>query len=299
MSSSISSSSPSPTVTVVIGSNAPAALDACLASLEPQRDDGVAVRVHEGVASAAELRRRYPWATFVEAPGALVPELWRDGADAATSDVVAFTIAQMIPAREWIASIRAAFAQHEAVGGAIDPGANLRLSDWAEYFCRYSRDMRPFAAGPHTDLAGDNAAFARARLVEIAEALHTGYWEAVAHPALERLSVELWRTPEVVVRMGRSAGFAAFCRQRTEHGRRYGHQRGTHFSSARNLVGVAAAPVVPLLMTFRAGHEVWSRRRYRTRFVAALPFVVAYNAVWAWAEARGHLDVVRGRVDSG
>lgn len=295
MSSSTSSSSSSPSLTVVIGSNAPGALESCLAALEPQLVDGVEVRVHEGVGSPPALRERFPWATFVTSPGALVPELWRDGAAASQADAVAFTIAPMVPAPDWVASIRTALREHEAVGGAIDPAPGLRATDWAEYFCRYARDMRPFAAGANLDLPGDNAAFSRRRLLQVAEALRDGYWEPVTHPALERRGVVLWHTPEVVVRMGPSAGFAAFCRQRLAHGRRYGHQRGVRFSRARNLLGVGAAPLVPALMTLRVAREVFARGRFRGRLVAALPVVVAYNAVWAWAEALGHLDVVRGR----
>src|SRR5205814_1799351 len=83
-----------------------------------------------------------------------------------------------------------------------EPGPKLRLVDWAEYFCRYARDMRPFGAGPAPDLPGDNVAFSRARLVEIADALETGYWEPVAHPQLQRRGVTLWQSPELVVAMG-------------------------------------------------------------------------------------------------
>jgi hypothetical protein len=281
-------------VSVVIGSNAPPArLAACLEALEPQRDDAVEVLVHEGAESPAELRERFPWARFTVSPGALVPEHWRDGFRAASGDVVAFTISQMVPAGDWIESIRRLLAEHEAVGGAIDPGKKLRLIDWAEYFCRYARDMRPFTAGKAPDLPGDNVAFSRARLEEIAPALETGYWEPVAHPELERRGVTLWQSPELVVGMGRSAGFGAFASQRLEHGRRYGHQRGERFSRMRNLIGVAAAPAVPALMTLRVVQQVFAKRRYRGRVVLALPAIVAYNVVWAYAEARGHFDMLR------
>lgn len=295
MSSSISSSSAEPTVTVVIGSNAPPErLAACLEALEPQRD-GVEVRVHEGEPSPPALRERFPWAAFVTSPGALVPEHWRDGIDAASGDVVALTISQMAPAPDWIAAVRRLSAEQEAVGGAIDPGSGLRIVDWAEYFCRYARDMRPFDARPNRDLPGDNVAFRRRRLEEIAPALRDGYWEPVAHPELERLGVTLWHSPELVVRMGRSAGFAAFARQRLAHGRRYGHQRGVHFSRARNLIGVLAAPAVPVVMTARVLREVFGKGRYRARAVASLPAILAYNAAWAYAEARGHVDILLGR----
>ncbi|MCP9485225.1 MAG: hypothetical protein MSC30_05165 [Gaiellaceae bacterium MAG52_C11] len=282
-----------PTVTVVIGSNAPPErLAACLEALEPQRD-GVQVLVHEGQASPTELRERFPWAQFDLAPGRLVPEHWRDGIDVATGEIVALTIAQMIPAPDWIATIRRLHATHDVVGGAIEPGRGLRLVDWGEYFCRYARDMPPFEASRNVDLAGDNAAYKRALLEGIAETYREGFWEPVSHRRLAADGVVLWHDPSLVVRQGRSAGFAAFAQQRLEHGRLYGHQRGVHFSKARNLVGVVAAPAVPALMTARVLRQVFVKGRYRVQALLALPVIVVYNTVWAYAEARGHLDLLR------
>lgn len=289
------SSTKQSTVTVVIGSSAPPErLAACLDALEPQRD-GVEVRVHEGHASPSVLRERYPWARFEVSPDRLVPEHWRDGIDAATGEIVALTIAQMIPAPDWIATIRRLLATHDVVGGAIEPGRGLRLVDWGEYFCRYSRDMPPFEARANVELAGDNAAYTRARLEGIRETYREGFWEPVSHRRLAADGVELWHDPSLVVRQGRSAGFTAFARQRLEHGRRYGHQRGVHFSKARNLIGVLAAPLVPVLMTLRVLRQVFAKRRYRNRALLALPVIVAYNAIWAYAEARGHADMLRRR----
>lgn len=282
-------------VTVVIASNAPPArLAACLEALEPQRDEAVEILVHESEESPGDLRTRFPWARFASSPGALVPELWRDGFKQATGDVVAFTIAQMVPAPDWIAAIRRLTAEHEAVGGAIDPGGQLRLADWGEYFCRYARDMRPFSAHASSDLPGDNVVFSRRRLEEIAPSLETGYWEVIAHPALEQRGVVLWHSPELVVAMGRSAGFAAFVSQRVEHGRRYGRQRGAHFSKLRNVVGVLGSPAVPVVTTYRVYRRIFAKRRFRLHAVAASPVILAYNVVWAYAEARGHLDMIVG-----
>ena len=283
------------TVTVVIGSNAPSdRLERCLAALEPQRE-GVEVLVQESEPSPAALRERFPWARFATAPGRLVPEHWRDGIDAAEGEIVALTIAQMVPAADWVATMRRLLAEHDVVGGAIEPGAGLRAADWAEYFCRYSRDLPPFPADARVEPAGDNAAYKRALLERIAESYRDGFWEPVSHRRLEQEGVELRRDPRLLVRQGRSAGFAAFARQRLEHGRRYGHQRGAGFSRARNAIGVLGAPAVPALMTLRVLRQVFSKRRFRLRALLVLPQIVAHNAVWAYAEARGHLDMLRSR----
>lgn len=284
-----------PTVSVVVGSNAPPdRLAACLEALEPQRD-GVEVLVQEGEASPAALRERFPWASFQARPGQLVPEHWRDGIDRASGEIVALTIAQMIPAPDWIATMRSLLAEHDVVGGAIEPGRGLRLADWAEYFCRYSRDMPPFSGRETLDLPGDNAAYPRARLEIAREIYRDGFWEPDVHRRLAADGVALWQAPELLVVQGRSAGFGAFLRQRLEHGRSHGRQRGARGGRGHNLIRLIAAPLVPFVMTVRVARLVLVKRRHRGRLLAALPLVFVFNLAWGLAEGIGHAAELRRR----
>ena len=76
-----------PSVSIVVASNgAPGSVEACLAALSGQLE-GAEVLVQDR-------------------PGALVPELWRDGIDAAQGAIVALTISPMRPAPDWVARIR-------------------------------------------------------------------------------------------------------------------------------------------------------------------------------------------------
>lgn len=282
-------------LTVVVGASAPeASLRSCLAALEGQRA-GTQVVVVEAHPSSEAVKERFPWAEFLTCPDALVPELWREGIDRARGRIVALTIAQMIPAPDWVETVVRAHDEHDAVGGAIDPGEDLRLVDWAEYFVRYSREMAPFEPAAREDIAGDNASYKRALLVEEREHLRTGFWEPVIHPVLRRRGVELWHTPEMLVRQGRSNGFLAFAAQRWAHGRRYARQRGEDFTRRRHALGALGAPAVPFLMTLRVLRSVFAKGRFRGRLIAALPLVFALNTVWALAEARGHLEHLIGR----
>jgi hypothetical protein len=278
-----------PEVTVVIGSNGAAgAVERCLAALEPQRS-GAEVIVCEPEASPPELRERFGWACFVEHPGALVPRLWSEGIERARAPFLALTIAPMIPAPDWLATIRAQLERHEVVAGAIDPAPGLRLVDWAEYLCRYAKDMRPFEAHVCHDLPGDNAAYRRELLVRARELYREGFWEPVVNRRLADDGAVLWHDPELVVHQGRSAGWRSFARQRLHHGRAHGRQRGARFGVLRNLAGVLGAPLVPVLLTLRIARTVKRRRRARTRFVLALPFIAIFNVAWAAGEASGHV----------
>jgi hypothetical protein len=295
-SSMSSSSSPDsrPKLSIVIGSSAPPeSLEACLEALEPQLADDVEVLVEEAVASPTPLRERFGWARFSERPASLVPELWRDGIDAAHGEIVALTIAPMVPAPDWVAQLRELHESYDAVAGAIDPGERLRASDWAEYFCRYAREMRPFEGHDTVDLPGDNASYKRGLLESVRDSYRDGFWEPVVHRLLQAQGVRLRQEPVLVVHQGRSAGAGAFAAQRLAHGRKYGHQRGASFSRPRNLIGVLASPLVPFLMSWRVLSRVLSRRRYRLRAVLVVPLIFWFNLVWAYAEARGHLDVLR------
>jgi hypothetical protein len=290
-----SSSAEKPALSIVVGSNgAPASVEACLAALEPQVD-GAEVLVCEPEASPAAVRERFPFARFLERRGAVVPALWRDGIDASSGRIVALTISPMEPAPDWVETIREELERVDVVAGAIDPGEELRLSDWAEYFCRYARDMLPFAARASADLPGDNAAYRREALEQTRALYRDGFWEPDVHRALAAEGASLRHSPALVVRQGRSAGARAFARQRLRHGRAHGRQRGARFSRARNLAGVAGAPLVPPLLTARVLRETQRRRRLRARALAALPLILAFDAAWAAGEALGHVDALRGR----
>ncbi len=175
-------SSSGPSLSIVVGSNgAPGSVEACLAALAEQVD-GAEVIVCEPQASPAELQARFPFASFLERPGALVPSLWRDGIDAASGPSVALTISPMRPAPDWVSALRERLGEDEVVAGAIDPGEGMRLVDWAEYFCRYARDMRPFARRENPEIPGDNCAYRRDLLERTRELYRDGFWEPEVEP---------------------------------------------------------------------------------------------------------------------
>ena len=290
------SSASAPAITVVVGSNdTPGAVATCLDALAPQIGDGVEVLVVEPVASPADVQRRYPFARFLVRPGALVPELWRDGIDAARGDIVALTISPMQPASDWVDVVLAQHTTADAVAGAIEPGTGLRLRDWAEYFCRYAPDMLPFAAHECVDLPGDNAAYRRAVLEETRDLYRDGFWEPVVHRRLKESGRRLWHTPELVVRQGRSAGFTPFLRQRYLHGRAHGMKRGERYTTGRNVAGILGSPLVPPLLTFRVLREVLRRGRCRTRVLLSVPLLLVFDTAWAAGEAVGHVRMLRDR----
>ena len=293
--STSSAETPAPTLSVVVASNGAAgSVERCLAALAGQLE-GAEVLVCEPTPSAEETRRRFPFATWHVRDGALVPELWHDGISEARGELVALTISPMVPAEDWVDSLRASLATCDAVGGAIEPAPGLRLGDLAEYLCRYSRDMLPFGERSTIDLPGDNAGYRRRRLLEVEDTWTNGFWEPDVHRALAARGAALRHDPAVLVRMGRSAGVTAFVRQRFLHGREFGRSRGRGATAAGNVSRVVLAPVVPCVLLARTAREVVARRRLRARLAACAPILLAFDLSWAAGEALGHLDALRGR----
>ncbi len=284
-----------PALSIVVASNGAAGSVArCLEALEPQVASAEVI-VCELAPVAPSLRQRFPFARFLVRPGALVPELWRDGIDAARAPVVALTISPVRPAPDWVATLQARLREDEVVAGAIEPGEGLRVRDWAEYFCRYASDMLPFPRHESAAIPGDNCGY-RLELLEATRALYRdGFWEPEVNRALASRGVALWHDPSLVVFHGRSAGVRAFARQRLVHGREYGRQRGARSSTLRNLAGVALAVLVPFLLAARTVRVVAARRRHRLRLVVALPLLLVYDLAWAAGEAVGHASALARR----
>jgi hypothetical protein len=62
-----------------------------------------------------------------------------------------------------------------------------------------------------------------------------------------------------------------------------------------NLLRVAAAPVVPVVLLLRTAQEVVRRGRLRATLVLSLPALLVFDVAWAAGEAAGHLDALRKR----
>lgn len=282
-----------PTITVVVACVAdPRGAFDCLRALGPQSGDAE-VLVCSPHPVPSELRASFPEVAFHERRGALVPELWRDGIDLASGELVGLTISPMVPAPDWVATARRKAADGGVVAGAIDPLEDLPLGDLAECLSRYARDMTPFAAHVSAQIPGDNCVYPRQLLLDHRGLWADGFWEPVVNAALQASGVVLRHDPALRVHQGRSAGTKAFIRQRIVHGRANGRQRGAAMRSTANLARVGGAPAIPLLLLARTYRELASRGRVGLRALATLPWLIAYDMAWAFGEARGHFDCLR------
>jgi len=224
-----------------------------------------------------------------ETSAVLVPELWTRGILRASGDIVALTLASMVPDSNWVNVVRSSFDGTLAgVGGAIEPAEEMRPLDWAIHLTRYSGYLLPFVARDLDDLPGDNAAYARKAIDSTRKVWIGGFWETAVDRALRKSEQRLRLIPEMVVRQGRSAGTLAFCRNRFRHGRYHGMEIGRGRPAPARWLRALFSPAVPLVLLLRIARRAFARGKGRG-FVLAFPYLCLFLPAWAAGEAAGHL----------
>lgn len=282
-----------PSVSVVVAAwEDTAGLAECLEALRVHHGDGAEVIVATSAPRDPALAQRFPAVTWVEASrGLTVPALWGRGLERAGRDVVAFTTAHFRPAADWVEVIRDSHARLDspAIGGPIDPPAHGGLVDWATYFLRYSAYASTDREEEREDLAGDNASYKRADVLEHGNGLRDGFWEQEVHRRLRRAGRTLTFVPRMRVRQHASSGFRRFFRQRFEHGRRFGRIRIQGRGPVARAVHLLGSPLVPGIVLAKVSARVLRNGRDLGRFAAALPVLFCFVLAWSAGEAAGYL----------
>jgi hypothetical protein len=266
--------------------------DACLEALAGQVDADVEVIVVDDGGPD-----RYPaWVTRVERRGGLVPELWAEGIRLATGSVVALTTSTIVAGSDFVERTRELHRQHEPViGGPIEPAPDLRVLDWAVYFCRYMPYMSPLTDEDRLEIPGDNASYRADVLAQYRNLYDDGFWEPFVHRAMRSDGHVLRIRPDRVVHHARGMSASAFCRQRFLHGRANGEHRSIGMTRRSVLLASLSAPVVPFVMTARTARLVVQKRRHVLQFAVALPIVFWFYCWWAAGEFLGRLRAARIR----
>ena len=204
------------------------------------------------------------------------------------------TISAMRPGPDWLDTAWRLSREADAVGGAIEPGDDLRLRDWAEYFCRYARDMLPFPARETVDFPGDNAVYRRDALSRRATSIATASGSSRSTARFGTRATGSGIPPSSSSTRGVRPGSARSCASGSSTGASTAASAAKASPPARNVAGVLPR-LVPFVLLARTYREVVLRRRLRLRLVAATPLLLAYDIAWAAGEAAGHLDSLRGR----
>ena len=167
---------------IVAAQGAALQLRRCLTALvaQPQLGGDMETLVVDGsgLPETQELALEFP-SVRVLRPERLtnVPALWTTGILAAQGRIVALTIENCVPVRDWAQKmIEAHSGPFAAVSGAIEMEDGRSLIDWAIYFSRYSAYMLPFQNRLMNDLPADNCSYKSAELLEVRHLAVDGFW---------------------------------------------------------------------------------------------------------------------------
>jgi len=278
---------------VVVAAHGTDRLARCLAAYarEARPGDEILAVVATDRDPAAEIRFAPPGVRLLRArPGDLTPRLWALGLKEARGELVQLTIAPCLPEAGWRrAAARAQGDDVAAVGGAIEPGASLRLRDWAILFLRYRAYLPPFDRHPVRDVPGDNATYRRAVLEELRALWGREFWEQEVNAELARRGRPLVMDPTVVVRYEGGEGVRAFLRQRLRHGVRFGRMRLVGAPPWRRLVFSGAFLLPGAALLLKVAGSVLKRPRFRGPFLTSLPCLCLFLLAWSWGAWWGYV----------
>lgn len=284
-----------PRLSIIVASkNGRQTIDDCLLSIEKQKDNSIEIIVvdqsDDGTSKFVE--NRFPDVRLIKFPRpALIPELWSAGIAASSGEIIAITIAQFIPADNWITSIIETLKPpYSAVGGAIENSDTAFLRDWALYFCRYSNYMLPFAKREVNDMAGDNAAYNRDALEPYKETFEKGFWENMVNAAMVKDGLKILLTPDIVAVHKKSFGVIPFSVQRFSHGYHYGKDRLPDLLIIKRFIYILISPLIPLVHFKRILQRVLQRNRHKVKLALSSPMLFLFIMCWSLGELCGYIS---------
>jgi hypothetical protein len=241
--------------------------------------------------TADRLRRDFPRVKFLHCPERLsIPELRAIGKAQATGEIIAVMEDRCAAAENWLAEISRAHSRgYQVVGGTIEPDGIEGILNWAVYLCEYSGLMLPIPEGEVNGVAGNNASYRREVWERLDPEVKKNRWEYFIHEELRRGGIKFFCAPTAVVRKNINFSFPYFLRQRFHYSRSFAGMRRIKMTPGRRAIYAALAPVLPPLMLWRIARQVFRKRRYRKKFLLALPLLSAFMISYAAGEFAGYV----------
>ncbi len=277
---------------IVASQNAKSSIGECLDVLCRQcKDDLVEIIVADNSVDGTKelIKKNFSCVKLITRPGGEhIPQLWEAGLKQASAPLVAIITAHCVPGPQWVENILKAHRERAAaVGGPIALKEDSGLVSAAIYFCRYTPFMPPVAGGPVMEIPGDNASYKKDLIDQYQEQRRHGFWEPEIHALLRRDGCQILMDPGLCIFHGRSFTFAGFVKNRFHHGRTFGAWRAAGLSLSGRALRALAFPLVPAVMFLRAAKSVFSKGRYRRKFIQSSPALVVFLCAWAVGELAG------------
>ena len=275
----------------------------CLRSVE-KSCDGISTEIivpyDERLADAGLIAGEFDGAMFLDCrgrvPAGTPPHchvrfdvLRAEGLKAAVGQVVALIEDCEFVDGGWAQAMLAAHDGRVAVvGGAIENATNSLLAE-AMYLCNFAAYSPARPAGPSLTASDANVSYRLDTLRELRESWAPEYDEKSFHEEILRRGLPILFDPGALVyqkRRGMKAPDALL--ERFEWGRWYAGTRMSAMSSARRLIFLLCAWILPVVLTLKALPASLNPRRLQLS-VFVLPVVFVLRTGWIFGEWCGYL----------
>lgn len=265
-------------------------LDALLAQRDaPKFETIVVADPHLG--DLAPLRKKYPEAVILSREGCRTPiQLAAFGIGSANGERILLTEDSCIARADWVGRLASTeWRGRAAVGGVIEPTADISPAMWAFYFVDFFRYMKPAAEGPSPSLSVCNVAYHRSHLESVASVWEKGFHETEIHRSLQEKFGPLHLDPSAEVQVRRSVSFSDAVYERYAFGRLFAATRVASASPARRLYYLLFSPALPILLMGRMTARALGSRSALPLFIRALPSLLSMVFAWTWGEWLGYV----------
>lgn len=282
---------------IIANTNGQFVLTKCLSALEEQmtnRDvEVIVVELAEPEPTHAT-HRQFTWVKYVPVDrGSPIPQMLKSGLERSRGEIIAILEDHEVVNPDWCEAVLAAhraYPEVAAIAGPIENGCISRIIDWAAFFCEYCRFMPPVPAATTEFIPGNNVAYKRWALEEIApEDLAGGFWVNTLHPHLLKRGCQFRMEPGLTVSHQMQFGFFEFLVQRYHYSRYHAGSLMLDQRLFARMAYSAIRPVLPVILLKRILSCGFTKNRFRKELMYSTPLLMCFTAVWAFGEMIGAL----------
>ena len=239
----------------------------------------------------SDLVEKYPNVRFIGFPEKKgIPFLAGAGIAQSAGEIIALTDSSCVVDSDWIASILTAHqSPSPVIGGAVEVRGQMKLVDWAAYFCEYGQFMRPLKSGAADVLPGNNISFKRPILRKGNEYVEPEFWKTYWCEKLKAEGVELISEPAMLIYYAKTFQTAAFLIRRFHHGRCFAGMRTKQAAFSKRAIYFVGSFILPVIFLYRTIAAVLDKKRFLKELVLSFPMIVLAIVFWSLGETCGYL----------
>lgn len=263
-------------------------LDSVLANENQSKIEIIAAVAGEDFSGLIE---KYPSVRFLQFPeNSGISVLAAAGIARSKGEIIAITDSACTVDSNWAAAIiNAHQSPFPVIGGAVEARGQMKLLDWAAYFCEYGQFAYPLNSGAADALPGSNISFKREILATEKQFVEKEFWKTLWCRRLQSKGIELISEPAMLIYYEKKFKLISFLIRRFRHGRCFAGMRAENFTFFKRLVYFAGSFLLPLVFFYRTIAAILGKKRFFKELLLSLLFIAAAVLFWSLGETCGYL----------